>query len=56
MLTKPVVEVITTVDDLRGKALIKPGPVEKDTGGKGLRLRKSYTFTSGSGNGRDCLS
>ena len=53
MFTSPLVDVITILEDLRGRALMKPGPAENDTGGSGLKLRKSYTLTRGSGKGRD---
>lgn len=41
--------------DFLGRVLMNPGPAEKETGGSGLKFRRSYTFTIGSGNGRDCL-
>jgi len=34
---------------------MKAGPAENGTGGRGRIVRKSYTLTRGSGNGRDCL-
>lgn len=46
---------ITNVDDRFGMAWMKAGPEGNGTGSNGFIVRRSYTFTSGSGNGRHCL-
>jgi hypothetical protein len=55
MLIKPWFEITAILEGRLGRTLIKAGPVGKGTGGSGRIVRKSYTFTNGSGNGRDCL-
>ena len=55
ILTKPRVEVTTTLEERLGSILINPGPAENEAGGRALKLRKSYTLTNGSGKGLDCL-
>lgn len=41
MLINPLLDVMTIVFDFLGIALIKPGPVEKETGGSALKFRRS---------------
>src|SRR5258707_6298954 len=55
MWIRPCDEVIITVLELRGCALMNEGPAENWSGGRGLRVRISKTFTRGSGCGLDCL-
>jgi hypothetical protein len=56
MLTRPWLEVTTTVEGRLGSMLMKAGVEEKGIGGRGRIIRKSYTLTSGSGKGRACLT
>jgi hypothetical protein len=56
MLIRPWLEVTTTVEGRLGRMLMKAGVEENGIGGRGRIVRKSYTLTSGSGNGRDCLN
>ena len=44
------------LEDRLGRELMKAGPAGKGTGGNGRITRMSYTLTSGSGIGRDCLT